>query len=108
MAAGGRPDVLKVFVGNMSPNRNKPKVIDLFSRFDLVPVEVIVPHCHDGKMAVAFVVLSSAPEAQEAIDAVNGFSDPSVTPCAINAHWGVHHGSLYQLLEKLLSVFVSL
>jgi hypothetical protein len=52
----------------------------------LAPVEVTVSQCHAGKMEVAFVVFSSPQEAQGAIQAVNGLSDPTVTPCAINAH----------------------
>ena len=87
MAAGpGRPDVLKVFMGNLCQGVNKPMLLEVFARFGLVPDEVIVPAVAFGKMAVAFAVFNTPEEAQAAILAVNGLAEPMVTPFGIHAH----------------------
>lgn len=73
--AAGRPDVLKVFLGNLVPDINKPKLRDLFSCFDMEPAEVIVPSVTPGRSsAIAFVVFNTPDEAQQAIRCVKGLS----------------------------------
>jgi len=81
-----RPDVLKVFLGNLLPDVNKPKLMDLFARWQLYPTEVVVPAPRGDKMAVAFVVFGSPAEAQAALWHCNGAHEPTVTSCNLNAH----------------------
>ena len=83
-----RPDVLKVFMGGLDPDINKPKLLKLFGACGLEPVDVIVPQCRPGKLAVAFIVFGTPPEAEWAMQAVNGMTDPELTPNVIHAPRG--------------------
>ena len=86
MASVERPDVLKIFMGNLLPDVNKPKLMDFFARFQLFPTEVIVPAPRDDRMAVAFIVFGSPAAAQAALHYCNGLAVPEITSCNINAH----------------------
>ena len=81
-----RPDVLKIFIGNLLPDVNKPKLLDLFARWQLYPADVVVPAPRGDRMAVAFVVFRSPHEAQAALHYCNGVHEPTVTSCNLNAH----------------------
>jgi RNA recognition motif-containing protein len=88
----GRPDVLKIFIGNLHHDCNKPKLVAMFEKLGMYPAEVIVPQCHAGKLAVAFVVFPTPAEAAAAAFALNGRADPDVAPGAINVHRGAIMG----------------
>ena len=87
-----RPDPLKVFLGNLAVDVNKPKILELLSWFDLHPFDVIVPQATRGKLAIAFVVFNTPEEANYAVQSVQG----AVGPCSPNGiqAGGTEHGSL--------------
>ena len=79
-----RPDVLKIFIGNLLPDVNKPKLMDLFAVWNLVPTDVVVPPVKNGR-AVAFVVFGSPREASDAVFFCNRMTDPSLSSGVMNA-----------------------
>ena len=79
-----RPDVLKIFIGNLMPDVNKPKLVDLFARWNLHPTDVVVP-APRGDRAVAFVVFGSPREAADAVFFCNRMADPSISSGVMNA-----------------------
>ena len=81
-----RPDVLKIFLGNLLPDVNKPKLMDMFARWELYPTDVIVPNGHRERMACAFVVFGTPVEAQAALYHCNGLHEVAVSYCNMNAH----------------------
>ena len=94
-----RPDVLKIFLGNLLPDVNKPKLVDMFACWQLYPSDVIVPAEAKGmrfvvfgpagagiRLAVAFVVFRTPREAQAALYYCNGLHEPAVSYCNMNAH----------------------
>ena len=92
-----RPDPLKVFLGNLEPEINKPKIVELLGFLNLAPVEIIVPQNKGGKLAIAFLVFSTPEEASWAINCLQGLQGPQ-SPGGIHVHGGgAQHGSLYQL-----------
>ena len=85
-----RPDVLKVYIGNLRPDVIKPDVLGLMSRRGLNPVDVIVPVCK-GPAAIAFAVFDSPEDASECVDECDGLED-HVGLGAIQAHRGANMG----------------
>lgn len=88
-----RPDPLKVFLGNLSVDVNKPKILELLSFFDLHPVDVIVPQVSRNKLAIAFLVFNTPEEANYAMHSLQGAAN---CPCSANGiqAGGTEHGSL--------------
>ena len=94
-----RPDVLKIFLGNLLPDVNKPKLLDMFACWQLYPSDVIVPAEAKGmrfvvfgpggagiRLAVAFVVFGTEVEAQAALHYCNNFHATGISYCPMNAH----------------------
>jgi len=92
-----RQDPLKIFLGCLSPTVNKPQLQGLFEGLCLEPVEIIVPQCIPGKMAVAFVTFISPEQATAAVELLNGCTESGVSPARITALIGV----------LLMGVFIS-
>ena len=94
-----RNDPLKVFIGSLSPEVNKPKLIRLFERLGLSPAEIIVPTVKPGKLAVAFVCFNTAEEALVAVTKCNGLltSELSNCPGGLHAHVGLDNGGLFYI-----------
>ena len=82
-----RTDTLKVFVGNLVPDVNKPQLMRLCESLDLEPHEIIVPHNTKGGLAVAFLTFYSEQEAQQALYMLNGLEDKVCTPTKLMVHW---------------------
>ena len=89
-----RQDVLKVFMGNLHADVNKPKILSLLRFHGLVPHEVHVPKPRVNKLAIAFAEFDTPEEAQSACVALNQQVDAEVSPGRIQAQGG-QHGSLY-------------
>ena len=84
-----RPDVMKVFLGNLRPDVIKPEVVGfLTQRFHLNPVDVIVPP-NGGTAAIAFAIFDSPEEASDCILLCNGKTD-DISIGKIHAHRGVN------------------
>ena len=101
-----RNDPLKVFLGSLSCDVNKPKLIGLFQRLGLAPAEIIVPTVRKGKLAVAFVTWNTSQEALNAVEACNGLLSSELSPCnsGLDAHTGLDNGSLF-LYQPILQIF---
>ena len=100
-----RNDPLKVFIGSLSPEVNKPKLIHLFERLGLSPAEIIVPTDKPGKMAVAFICWNTSQEALNAVEACNGLVDYEFTPSPVGlmAHIGLDNGGLLYISSSCKS-----
>ena len=83
-----REDPLKIFVGSLNPDINKPQLLNLFGALNLTPVDVIVPAVHANKLAFAFVTFNSHQECQQAIGMLHGELDSRFSPGAMKAHIG--------------------
>ena len=90
-----RPDYLKVFLGSLHNDVNKPKLLDLCRFFELSPFEVIVPPAKPDKLAIAFLVFNTPEEAHAAINLLNGLEDPSCSPEQIHVFRVANAGYLY-------------
>ena len=91
-----RPDVMKVFLGNLRPDVIKPEVVGfLTQRFHLNPVDVIVPPNGGSRIfdintvAIAFAIFDSPEEAADCILLCNGKTD-DISIGKIQAHRGVN------------------
>ena len=103
---GEREDELKIFLGSLSPDINKPQLQALFSNIDMQPVEIFVPQPNQNKLAVAFVTWKTNEECWVAIQAVRGLADSRYTPSAIQAHRGDPSGeSLSAVVFRIFSNF---
>ena len=100
-----RNDPLKVFIGSLSPEVNKPKLIRLFKRLGLSPAEIIVPTVKPGKLAVAFVCFNTSQEALNAVKECNGLlsSELSPGPAGLKAHIGLDNGGLLYISSSCQS-----
>ena len=81
-----RQDPLKIILGSLSSEVHKPKILALLEECGLNAVDVIVPQCKPGKLAVAFITFASAEEASWAIQMLNGAQNPIVSPWGVKAH----------------------
>ena len=102
-----REDELKIFIGSLNPDINKPKLLTLFAENGLKPVDVIVPQARPGKLAVAFAIFNSTLECHQAIQMIQGAMLPAYAPGAMKAHRGDPSGeSLSAVIGKLFLAFV--
>ena len=90
-----RPDYLKVFLGSLHNDVNKPKLLDLCRFYELSPFEIIVPNPKPDKLAIAFLVFNTPEEAHAAINLLNGLEDPSCSPEQIHVFRVANAGYLY-------------
>ena len=100
-----RTDPLKVFIGSLSREVNKPRLIELFERLGLSPAEIIVPTVKPGKMAVAFVCWNTSQEALNAVEACQGLlsSELPPLPAGLQAHIGLYNGGLFYISSSCKS-----
>ncbi len=102
-----REDELKIFIGSLNHDINKPQLLTLFQSIGLEPVDVIVPPWRPGKMAFAFAIFNSTEECVQAIQTLQGATDPAYAPGAMMAHRGDPSGeSLSAVIGKLFLAFV--
>ncbi len=104
-----REDELKIFIGSLNHDINKPQLLTLFQSIGLEPVDVIVPPWRPGKMAFAFAIFNSTEECVQAIQALQGATDHAYAPGAMMAHRGDRDPSgesLSAVIGKLFLAFV--
>ena len=78
---GDRPDPLKVFLGNLAVDVNKPKIWEMLEALQAGwPEDIIVPQVGRGKLAIAFLVFNTPEEASYAMTCLQG----AVGPCCPN------------------------
>ena len=87
--SGCRPDVLKVFLGNLRPDVIKPHILDFMQRRGQDVHDVIVPNSKWG--GIAFAVFNSAEAAAACIIDCDGIQD-RVGNGPIHAHRGANMG----------------
>jgi hypothetical protein len=88
MAGALREDELKIFVGSLVAEVNKPMLVGLLEQLGLQPVDIHVPEVKPGKLAIAFVSFRSTEQAHAAVDMLHGLIAPAFSPGAIKAHRG--------------------
>ena len=98
-----RVDPLKVFIGSLKNDINKPHLMHMFEKLGLSPAEIIVPTAKPRKLAVAFVCFHTSPEALNAVGICNGLVDVEVTPSpgGLTAHIGLDNGSFFFFISEL-------
>jgi RNA recognition motif-containing protein len=107
MAGALREDELKIFVGSLGADVNKPMLQSLLEGYSLQPVDIHVPEVKPNKLAIAFVTFRSSQEAHAAVDRLHGLIAPAFSPGAIKAHRGDPWGeSLSAVIGKLFLAFV--
>ena len=79
-----RPDPLKVFIGSLHNDINKPQLMKLCDFHQLNVAEIHVPWAKPGKLAIAFLEFWHPEEAQAAVVCLDGLEDRVVTPAALN------------------------
>ena len=84
-----RLDEHKMFLGSLDPKVNKPKLLEFFAWLRMKPVEINVPECRPGKLAVAFVTWESPDDTTRAVQACHNLADTNLSPAMVQAHiWG--------------------
>ena len=78
-------DVLKVFLGGLKADCNKPKIIAALEVAGLHAQDVFVPEIKPGCLAYAFCTFQTEAEAQHCITAFSGCSTVDLTPSAVQA-----------------------
>ena len=98
-----RPDPLKVFLGNLAVDVNKPKLMEMLQHCDTgMPVDIIVPQVAKGKLAIASLVFNTPEQASYAMQVLQG----AVGPCSPN---GLHaQGGGGTAWESVSSVLLDL
>ena len=81
-------DELKIFIGSLNPDINKPQLLTLFESLGLQPYDVIVPTPSHGQMAIAFAIFNTNWECGQAIQMLQSCSYPTYSPGAMTAHRG--------------------
>ena len=85
MSLHWRQDVLKVFLGNLHRDINKPTLQKLCSFHGLEPVQIDVPTPKANQAAIAFLVFSSPEQAAGAVTCLHGAPDGPCSPGLIQA-----------------------
>jgi len=84
--ANNRPDVLKVFLGNLRPDVIKPDVLAFIrERMCLDVVDIFMPSARNGQTAIAFAIFKDENEAAECQADCDGIED-SISIGPIRAH----------------------
>jgi RNA recognition motif-containing protein len=91
--SGNRPDVLKVFLGNLKRNVIKPEVQELLHSCNLTPLDVLVPQ---GK-GIAFATFPTPEEAAFAVQALSMGVQHSCCIGPLTAHRGANMGVFIHL-----------
>ena len=89
-----RPDPLKVFLGNLAVDVNKPKIWDMMEHLGLAPHDIFVPQVQKNKLGIAFLIFNTVEEAQFALDACKGLVGPA-SPNGVQAG-----GTAWEPLDK--------
>ena len=90
-----RQDVLKVFIGSLRSDINKPQLLSLCRFHQLNVADVIIPPAKPHKLAIAFLVFDHPEEAAAAITQLNGLEDETCSPGRIHVFRGAKAGYLY-------------
>ena len=89
--------MLKVFLGSLHRDINKPVVQGLRGFHELYPVQIDVPSPKWGMNAMAFLIFNSPEEAAGAITVLSGLEDQHCSPGAIQAFRVVNMGAFNTL-----------
>jgi RNA recognition motif-containing protein len=101
-----RPDPLKVFLGSLDPDINKPKLLTLFHNCGLTVAEVYVPMFREGNLAIAFVCFETPEQAGIAVEMLNGCKWEGIS-MNMKAHIGdTSWKSFPAVIAKLFLAFV--
>lgn len=79
-----RPDPLKIFLGNLHPEINKPQIHKLMNAVGMMEVvqEILVPKSSgsSGNAGCCFMTFSDAETAADALIVLNGYVEPAIAP----------------------------
>ena len=78
-AMAKRPDVLKVFIGSLHNDINKPQLMKLCQFCQLDVANIHVPRAKPHKLAIAFLEFWHPEEALVAVERLDGLEDRVVT-----------------------------
>lgn len=74
-----RPDPLKVFIGSLHNDINKPQLQKLCEFYELNVAEIHVPRAKPHQLAIAFLEFWHPEEALVAVERLDGLEDKVVT-----------------------------